>query len=77
METILLIVLLLAIAISAVAIYEDKLSKGYKPDARDGDGDGIIQEGTRWERSIKSAEVSPKKKKKAAAKKAVPVRKKK
>jgi hypothetical protein len=25
---------------------------GYNPDARDGDKDGIVQEGTRWERKI-------------------------
>ena len=25
---------------------------GYKSDARDGDGDGIIQEGTKWERKL-------------------------
>lgn len=25
---------------------------GYNPNARDGDGDGIIQEGTKWERKL-------------------------
>lgn len=25
---------------------------GYNPDARDGDKDGIVQDGTRWERKI-------------------------
>jgi hypothetical protein len=24
--------------------------KGYNPNARDGDKDGLVQEGTRWER---------------------------
>ena len=26
---------------------------GYKENARDGDGDGIVQEGTKWERKAK------------------------
>ena len=26
--------------------------EGYNPDARDGDGDGIVQEGTPWERPV-------------------------
>ena len=47
----------MAMGISWIAIKEDRLYKkiadGYKPDAKDGDGDGIVQEGTKWERSIK------------------------
>lgn len=47
----------MAVGISIIAIKEDRLYKkmadGYKPDARDGDGDGIIQEGTKWERKKK------------------------
>lgn len=47
----------MAIGISWIAIKEDRLYKkmadGYKPNAKDGDGDGIVQEGTKWERSIK------------------------
>ena len=31
---------------------EEIVSDGYNPDARDGDGDGIVQEGTEWERPI-------------------------
>jgi hypothetical protein len=31
---------------------EEKIADGYNPDARDGDDDGIVQEGTEWERSI-------------------------
>lgn len=31
---------------------EEKIADGYNPDAKDGDGDGIVQEGTKWERSI-------------------------
>ena len=26
-------------------------SNGYNPDARDGDGDGLVQDGTEWERA--------------------------
>ena len=26
---------------------------GYKPDAKDGDGDGLVQDGTKWEREAK------------------------
>ena len=26
------------------------IADGYNPNARDGDGDGIVQEGTEWER---------------------------
>lgn len=29
---------------------EEKIADGYNPDARDGDDDGIVQEGTEWER---------------------------
>jgi hypothetical protein len=42
-----------AIAISIITIQEDRVAKGYKPDARDGDKDGIIQEGTKFERKAK------------------------
>ena len=31
---------------------EEKIADGYNPDARDGDDDGIIQEGTKWERPV-------------------------
>ena len=31
---------------------EEKIADGYNPDARDGDDDGIVQEGTKWERPI-------------------------
>lgn len=31
---------------------EEKIADGYNPDARDGDGDGIVQEGTKWERLL-------------------------
>jgi hypothetical protein len=31
---------------------EEMIADGYNPDAKDGDGDGILQEGTDWERPI-------------------------
>jgi hypothetical protein len=31
---------------------EEKIADGYNPDAIDGDGDGIVQEGTKWERPV-------------------------
>ena len=33
---------------------EEMIADGYNPNARDGDGDGIVQEGTEWERPIDS-----------------------
>jgi hypothetical protein len=44
----------LGIVIAYIEIKDDilnkKIAQGYNPDARDGDGDGIVQEGTKWER---------------------------
>jgi hypothetical protein len=52
-----LVYLGLAIVISIIAIQEDLLQKkiadGFKPNAKDGDDDGLIQEGTKWERKVK------------------------
>jgi len=31
---------------------DEKIANGYKPDARDGDGDGLVQDATDWERPI-------------------------
>jgi hypothetical protein len=54
MIEVLLVYLGIALGISWIAIKEDrlykKMSDGFKPDAKDGDGDGIVQEGTKWER---------------------------
>jgi len=33
-------------------ILDQMIADGYNPDARDGDGDGIVQEGTKWERPV-------------------------
>jgi hypothetical protein len=47
----------MAIAISVVAIREDrflkKIANGFNPNAKDGDKDGLVQEGTKWERKVK------------------------
>ena len=47
---------LMALAFAYTEIKQDLLNKkianGYSPNAKDGDKDGIVQEGTKWERSI-------------------------
>jgi hypothetical protein len=54
MTKVLLVYLAMALGISWIAIKEDRLYKkmadGFNPNAKDGDGDGIVQEGTKWER---------------------------
>ena len=57
MVKVILVYLAMAVGISWIAIKEDRLYKkiadGFKPNAKDGDGDGIVQEGTKWERKAK------------------------
>jgi hypothetical protein len=48
-----LVYLAMAVVISWVAIQEDRSQKGFKATAKDGDGDGWIQDGTKWERKVK------------------------
>jgi hypothetical protein len=52
-----LVYLALAVAISWITIKEDRLQKkiadGFDPNAKDGDKDGLIQDGTKWERKVK------------------------
>jgi hypothetical protein len=52
-----LVYLAMAIAISWIAIKEYLLQKriadGFNPNAKDGDKDGLLQEGTKWERKAK------------------------
>jgi hypothetical protein len=54
---VLLVYIGLALFISIVTIKEDMLDKkitnGFNPKAVDRDKDGIIQEGTKWERKVK------------------------
>ncbi len=53
----LLVYLGMALGISWIAIKEDRLQKkianGFNPNAKDGDKDGLVQEGTKWERKAK------------------------
>ena len=57
MKEVVLWYLVMCLVVGVVAYREDrllkKISQGYKPNARDGDKDGIVQEGTRWERKVK------------------------
>jgi hypothetical protein len=52
-----LVYLAMALAISWITIKEDRLQKkiadGFNPNARDGDKDGLVQEGTKWQRKAK------------------------
>jgi hypothetical protein len=41
---------LVAQEIPSGIILEQMIAEGYNPDARDGDGDGLVQDGTQWER---------------------------
>jgi hypothetical protein len=50
MKSLFIVVILMIIVISIIAIHEDRISKGYKSNAKDGDGDGLVQDGTKWER---------------------------
>ena len=47
----------MALIISIITIKEDRLQKkiadGFNPNAKDGDKDGLVQEGTKWERKAK------------------------
>jgi hypothetical protein len=50
MRIVLAVLLLMSSAIGYVAWQEDKIIKGFKKRAKDGDADGLVQDGTRWER---------------------------
>ena len=53
----LFVYLALALIISIITIKEDRLNKkiaeGFNPNAKDNDKDGLVQEGTKWERKAK------------------------
>ncbi len=57
MIEIFLVYILIAVAISIVTIKEDNLNKkiklGFNPNSVDRDKDGIVQEGTIFERKVK------------------------
>ena len=69
MEFLLLVLFAVAVGIAAVALREDKIFKGFNPEAVDRDADGLLQEGTKWERPAKKAPKKAAPAKKAAAKK--------
>lgn len=54
-----LVYLGLALAISFITISDDrkakKIEEGYNPNAIDRDGDGVVQEGTKFERKAKKS----------------------
>jgi len=53
----LLVYAAMALVISIITIKEDRLNKkiseGFNPNAKDGDKDGSVQEGTKWERKVR------------------------
>ena len=61
----------IALLIIIFMIAGKRAESGYDSKARDGDGDGIIQEGTKWERPAGTVKIVPK----AAPKKKTPVKK--
>jgi hypothetical protein len=54
---VILVYVALAFAISTITIKEDRLQKkvsqGFNSNAKDRDNDGLVQEGTKWERKVK------------------------
>jgi len=53
----LLVYAFMALVISTMVIKEDRLNKkiaeGFNPNAKDSDKDGLVQEGTKFERKVK------------------------
>jgi hypothetical protein len=52
MRTVLIVVLVMSAVIAFVAVQQDRINKGFKKNAKDGDGDGLVQDGTIWERRV-------------------------
>lgn len=50
MRIVLAVVLMIGSVIAYTAWQQDRISKGFKKNAKDGDNDGLVQDGTRWER---------------------------
>lgn len=53
MTEVIAVYLTLCVVISVLTIKEDLEQKGFKFKAKDGDNDGTIQDGTKWERKAK------------------------
>ena len=52
MKTLVIVVIAMVVVISIIALRQERINNGYKPNAKDGDGDGLVQDGTKWERKI-------------------------
>ena len=52
MKTLVLLSISLFIVILIIALRQERINNGYKPNAKDGDKDGLVQDGTKWERKI-------------------------
>lgn len=50
------------LSILLIILVGKRKDSGYNPNAKDNDGDGIVQEGTKWERPEGTVKVVPKKK---------------
>jgi hypothetical protein len=53
MLEVLFVYLGMAVCIAWAAVKDDRVQKGFKADATDGDNDGLVQDGTKWERKVK------------------------
>jgi len=52
MKTLVIVVIAMVIVISIIALRQERINNGYKSNAKDGDKDGLVQDGTKWERKI-------------------------
>lgn len=69
MDLVIVLLCIIALAIYVMIRVGKRNESGYKADAKDTDKDGIVQEGTIWERPAATVRIVPAKKK-APAKKA-------
>lgn len=59
--TVIVAVAVIAIAIGSFVLIGKRNESGYNANAADRDGDGIVQEGTKWERPAGTVKIVPKK----------------
>jgi len=52
MKTLVIVVIAMVIVISIIALRQERINNGYKSNAKVGDKDGLVQDGTKWERKI-------------------------
>jgi len=52
MKTLVIVVIAMIVVISIISLRQERINNGYKPNAKDGDKDGLVQDGTKWERKI-------------------------